>query len=342
MRWMAPATRRHSSVVEHPICNRTVVGSNPTAGSKFPAEVRGKVIRAEFCEARPGIWCQRANFSSLVPTKLRPSDWGTAILWRIWSLPTSRLADTISPHLICMKTKSYFPQLKVSAICLTFAIGSFVSPTYASEVSVTDGTSIVGTIEEIGPSEIVIRGAAGADLRYSHSRTTKYMDEAGKVVAREAVPSGISARIHYVMEGDRIIAERVVVRRDSVADVAQASSGPEKRTESPSTNEVSTQDSTSKHGVVVSLGKNELAMVSDSGSDAVRYSFTETTQYVDDMGDPISIQTVQPGVPVTIHFAQEGEELVARRVIVRRSETVAALPVVGEKVRSNQARRTSE
>ena len=53
----------------------------------------------------------------------------------------------------------------------------------------------------------------------------------------------------------------------------------------------------------------------------MNYTYTKSTTYVDDAGVPVSIETVKSGMPVTVHYTQEGDRMVATKVVVRKTMT---------------------
>ena len=57
----------------------------------------------------------------------------------------------------------------------------------------------------------------------------------------------------------------------------------------------------------------------------VRYRYSKTTTYVDETGAPVSFVMVRAGLPVTVYYAQSGDEMIASKVVVRRQ---AAAPAV--------------
>lgn len=84
-----------------------------------------------------------------------------------------------------------------------------------AQTTVTATTS-EGTISEFSPDTIVIRSQTQPEpLRYSYSRTTTYVDEAGAPVSIETVKSGLPVTVHYSKQGDRLVANRVIVRRQT-------------------------------------------------------------------------------------------------------------------------------
>ena len=58
-------------------------------------------------------------------------------------------------------------------------------------------------------------------------------------------------------------------------------------------------------------------------TDPVRYSFSKTTEYVDEAGNRVERDIVKTGVPVTIRYVKEGDKMVVGRVIVRKQATTA-------------------
>jgi hypothetical protein len=49
------------------------------------------------------------------------------------------------------------------------------------------------------------------------------------------------------------------------------------------------------------------------------YEFTETTTYVDEAGNPVEIETVKSGVPVTVFYSKSGDKMVATKVVVKKT-----------------------
>jgi hypothetical protein len=94
------------------------------------------------------------------------------------------------------------------------------SVAYAGEVVVAEKpvevatTTTAGTISEFSPDTIVVRSETAPEpIRYSYSKTTTYVDEAGAPVSMDVVRSGVPVTVYYQREGDRMIANKVVVRK---------------------------------------------------------------------------------------------------------------------------------
>jgi hypothetical protein len=85
----------------------------------------------------------------------------------------------------------------------------------------TTTTNSAGTISEFSPDTIVIRSETSPEpLRYTYSKTTTYVDETGAPVTIETVKSGLPVTVYYTKVGDRLVANRVVVRKATVVTPA--------------------------------------------------------------------------------------------------------------------------
>ncbi|MDB6171639.1 MAG: hypothetical protein JWL59_950 [Chthoniobacteraceae bacterium] len=92
-------------------------------------------------------------------------------------------------------------------------------------------TTTAGTISDFGDDTIVVRSETSPDpIRYSYSKTTTYVDEAGAPVSRELVKSGLPVTVYYVKEGDRMIANKVVVRKKTTTTTGDGGTVVEKKT----------------------------------------------------------------------------------------------------------------
>jgi hypothetical protein len=92
---------------------------------------------------------------------------------------------------------------------------SIWSAPVASAADVVVSSTNMGTIEQFSPgSDVIVRSETATDpIRYSTSTRTTYVDEDGAPVAVERISRGTPVTVHTVREGDRVFADRVVVRR---------------------------------------------------------------------------------------------------------------------------------
>lgn len=110
-----------------------------------------------------------------------------------------------------MKTKL----LTSWAIALGIAIMATTPRAVAQSAVVRTTTTSTGAIEQFAPdSELVLRTeTASAPIRYSITRETRFVDDAGAPVTVEKITRGLPVNVEYVREGDRMIVSRVIVRR---------------------------------------------------------------------------------------------------------------------------------
>jgi hypothetical protein len=89
-----------------------------------------------------------------------------------------------------------------------------------------------------------------------------------------------------------------------------------------------TTTTTTSAGTISQFDPQSIVVTTQDASAPVRYTYTKSTTYVDESGNPVSIETVKSGLPVTVYYTQEGNDLVASKVIVRKTtEVVPAAPV---------------
>ena len=83
-------------------------------------------------------------------------------------------------------------------------------------------------------------------------------------------------------------------------------------------------------GTISEFGPQTITVRSEGATEPVRYTYTRSTTYVDENGNPVSMEVVKSGLPVTVYYVRDGDNLIASRVIVKRSVTVPAATGVEE------------
>ena len=189
---------------------------------------------------------------------------------------------------------------------LSLAIAPFASAQPPVVVRVTKTTTTTGTISEFGPDRMVVRSETSpTPLHYTFTKSTTYVDETGAPVSIETVKSGLPVTVHFTRDGDRLLADKVVVQ----GPIVRVAPPPETRTTRTTTEEI---------GTVGEFGADAFTVRGEAAQAPVRYSYTKTTTYVDEDGNPVAVETVRSGVPVTVHYANEGERRVVSQVIVHK------------------------
>lgn len=100
---------------------------------------------------------------------------------------------------------------------LVFAMAVMIMPcgSFAEQiVNTVKTTETMGTISEVSPDSIVIRSeTSSSPTNYSYTKSTTYVDDKGTPVSMETVKSGLPVTVYYTSEGDRMVANKVVVRQ---------------------------------------------------------------------------------------------------------------------------------
>lgn len=84
-------------------------------------------------------------------------------------------------------------------------------------------------------------------------------------------------------------------------------------------------------GTISEVSPDTLVVRSETSTSPTKYTYTKSTTYVDDMGNPVSMETVKSGLPVTVYYTQEGDQMIANKVMVRKTVTTTENPLVQEK-----------
>ena len=92
-----------------------------------------------------------------------------------------------------------------------------------------------------------------------------------------------------------------------------------------------TTTQTTSVGTVREFGPDMITVQTQTSPTPIRYSFTKTTTYVDESGNPVSVETVKSGLPVTVYYDRNGDQLVATKVIVKKTVTNADGAVIEQK-----------
>lgn len=79
-----------------------------------------------------------------------------------------------------------------------------------------------------------------------------------------------------------------------------------------------TTTTTTNQGTVSQMSPSRIVIRTTESSDPVTYTSTKTTTYVDEMGNPVAIETVRTGMPVTVHYDKSDGKMTATRVVVQK------------------------
>ena len=95
--------------------------------------------------------------------------------------------------------------------------------------------------------------------------------------------------------------------------------------------EVTETSTTTTTGTISEFGPDRMIVTTKTSKTPLGYTFTKTTTYVDENGQPVSIETVKSGLPVTVYYTKDGDRMVATKVMVRTRPVERGGAVVVEK-----------
>jgi hypothetical protein len=87
-----------------------------------------------------------------------------------------------------------------------------------------------------------------------------------------------------------------------------------------------TTSSTQSVGTISQFSPDTIAIRTTTSADPVSYSYSKTTTYVDQDGNPVSMETVKSGLPVTVYYTQDGGRMIASKVVVQHVATTSDAP----------------
>jgi hypothetical protein len=168
--------------------------------------------------------------------------------------------------------------------------------------------SLAGTITAFGVGDFAVTGAGGAaPANFQFTPDTVFTDANGNVLPRDrffrrgnAVPATVF--FSNVAANGNPVASRVVLN------------------EAVTTNEIE------QAGTITEVSPGILVIEQPGASDTpVRFVNNTTTNYVNELGEPVPPESVKAGTPVRIFYTKVGDTLVASRVEVT-SKNKSGLP----------------
>ncbi len=113
----------------------------------------------------------------------------------------------------------------LSAVAFAAMISSATAQVSVTKTTTTTTTTEGATIAEFMPSAgrlvVTSRGGPGP-ARYTVTKETVFVDAAGNPIAVDRVTRGVPVTVHYVREGDNMLASRIVVQQQTPAKISKA------------------------------------------------------------------------------------------------------------------------
>ena len=80
-----------------------------------------------------------------------------------------------------------------------------------------------------------------------------------------------------------------------------------------------TTSTTESAGTVSNIDPSAITIQSTTSVAPTSYTYSKTTTYVDQNGNPVSVETVKSGLPVTVYYTRDGDRMIATKVVVQRT-----------------------
>ena len=74
-------------------------------------------------------------------------------------------------------------------------------------------------------------------------------------------------------------------------------------------------------GTISSLNEQKIQVTTGPG-EPMKFTYSKGTEYVDELGVPVSVTALKLGVPVIVHYAAVGDNMVANKIVVKRTSAV--------------------
>ncbi len=84
-----------------------------------------------------------------------------------------------------------------------------------------------------------------------------------------------------------------------------------------------TTSTTQSAGTVSEFSPTGITIQSTTSMAPTSYTSTKTTTYVDQNGNPVSVETVKSGLPVTVYYSRDGDRMTASKVVVQTTAAPA-------------------
>jgi hypothetical protein len=167
-------------------------------------------------------------------------------------------------------------------------------------------------------------------LNFMYNSKTLFVDETEKSVPWEHMRAGLPVTVDYTTLGEKMLATKVTATRrmidggkkegvpgDEAARKREELADAKLRKDAETAVRVKALPAT---GGGTIMGFEQVIAVRPQGSsDVVQYVVNNSTQYVDTAGQPVALNLVRTGVPISIQFMEHSGRKIATQVILQRT-----------------------
>ena len=227
-----------------------------------------------------------------------------------------KTAPLISLHLPCF----------VAGVLLTLGFSASAAVTEKETIITKETTTAeiaaTGKVFSVEPGMIsVVMKDNPTPVQFSYSKETPILDEKGTPIPLDLVRVDLPLTVHYVMEGEKMAARRVVISRSMIA--GDANEKPEKKRKElaeETSREGSRTAASAETGPLEMSGslssiEQTISVVPRGESTPTMCVVNSSTRFVNIAGQPVGTQMLAAGMPMTVKSVRDGKRLIAREVI---------------------------
>lgn len=199
--------------------------------------------------------------------------------------------------------------------------------TTVEETKVRQSTGSVFSVDadtfSITPENVTI------PLNFMFNSKTVFVDEADKTVSLEQLRTGLPVTVNYDMLGDKMLATKVVSTRwmidggtkigepaDTAGELREKLAFAKKKRDAQNATLRAVNAATGSEGTI--MGFEQVITVRPEGSaNIIQYVVNNSTHYVDTAGQPVPLQFVRTGAPVSIQYVEDSGRRIATQMVLQ-------------------------
>ena len=198
-----------------------------------------------------------------------------------------------------------------------------VTPEDTSNLSTTGSVfSIDQDTFSVTPAKVTV------PLNFMYSSKTAFVDEADKSLPWEQMRTGLPVTVNYTTLGEKLMATKVTASRWMI-DGGKAGTAPdeaarkreeiaESKKKKDADNAVRNRSLPAAGGGTIMSFEQVVAVRPQGSADVVQYVVNNSTHYMDTNGQPIDLNLVRTGVPVSIQYVEDSGRKIATQLVVQR------------------------
>ena len=234
--------------------------------------------------------------------------------------------------------------------CVTSSMGlplkAEAAPNDATVEIVPEVISATGTVFSVEPEVLsVVMKDNPTPVRFYHNISTPVVDEKGVIIPLELIRPELPLTVDYVMDGEKMIAKKVVITRSMVAGDSNVKPGAKRVELAEAKLKEAAREADSTQAVAqtligtLSTVEQTITIVPRGETESVTCIINNSTRYVNIAGEPVSSALMMSGMPITVKTVRDGKRVLAQQITVRGNP--ATLSTGGAMAGSNKPDRQS-